>query len=291
MLHQSLPHIFSYRSGSAPTLFLWADVRAILRGMHLLGYVICTTWGSLSLDVKITGLNFCAEEDRRERRRKLGLPEELSEEEKAAEAAKKAEAAKAKVSRALPVKPIALITQLRDVLVGTPPNTPLWNMTTPLPLGNGAPSLTPCTLAILPCATSQAIAHACSDVSQPGNARRCSKCGRAAQVGMKKAYANEDERVKACWATLLKYCGNIVRVRSNHQRLTSIQLCEWEDHRDTARVNWRDAMTSEQCQCQTQGTGRFAVYMCATSWTTTWTTIPMSLSCPEWCPSGKSIKG
>ncbi|EIE21636.1 hypothetical protein COCSUDRAFT_30128 [Coccomyxa subellipsoidea C-169] len=98
------------------------------------------------------------EEDRRERRRKLGLPEELSEEEKAAEAAKKAEAAKAKVSRALPVKPIALITQLRDVL-----------------------------------------------------------------VGMKKAYANEDERVKACWATLLKYCGNIVR-DPNEEKFRKIRL-------------------------------------------------------------------
>ncbi len=61
-----------------------------------------------------------AEEDRRERRRKLGLPEELTEEEKAAEAAKRAEAAKAKTARALPVKPISLITQLRDVLVRPP---------------------------------------------------------------------------------------------------------------------------------------------------------------------------
>lgn len=58
-----------------------------------------------------------AEEDRRERRRRLGLPEELTEEEKAAEAAKKAAAAKAQASSKLPVKPISLITQLRDTLV------------------------------------------------------------------------------------------------------------------------------------------------------------------------------
>ncbi len=59
-----------------------------------------------------------AEEDRRERRRKLGLPEDLTPEEKAAEAAKLAEAAKAKAARALPVKPVSLTSQLRDVLVG-----------------------------------------------------------------------------------------------------------------------------------------------------------------------------
>lgn len=35
---------------------------------------------------------------------------------------------------------------------------------------------------------------------------------RGAQVGMKKRYASEDARVKTCWATLLKYCGNIVKV-------------------------------------------------------------------------------
>lgn len=67
------------------------------------------------------------EEDRRERRRKLGLPEELTDEEKAAEAAKRAEATKAKTARALPVKPISLITQLRDVLVPPFPPTPLAN--------------------------------------------------------------------------------------------------------------------------------------------------------------------
>ncbi|CAL8469381.1 g8922 [Coccomyxa elongata] len=98
------------------------------------------------------------EEDRRERRRKLGLPEELTEEEKAAEAAKRAEAAKAKTARALPVKPISLITQLRDVL-----------------------------------------------------------------VGMKKRYANEDERAKTCWATLLKYCSNIVK-DPNEEKFRKIRL-------------------------------------------------------------------
>ena len=58
-----------------------------------------------------------AEEDRKERRRKLGLPEELTEEEKAAERARLAESAKAKPSIGLPVKPISLLAQLRDALV------------------------------------------------------------------------------------------------------------------------------------------------------------------------------
>jgi hypothetical protein len=81
--------------------------------------VLCHCLANTNMLVNLMGLTAGAEEDRRERRRKLGLPEELTEEEKAAEAAKKAEAAKAKVSRALPVKPISLITQLRDVLVRT----------------------------------------------------------------------------------------------------------------------------------------------------------------------------
>jgi len=57
------------------------------------------------------------EEDRKERRRKLGLPEELSEEEKAAERARIAEAAKAKPSIGLPVKQVSLLAQMREVLV------------------------------------------------------------------------------------------------------------------------------------------------------------------------------
>ena len=59
----------------------------------------------------------CAEEDRRERRRKLGLPEELSEAEKEAEGARLAESAKAKPTIGLPVKPISLLAQMREVLV------------------------------------------------------------------------------------------------------------------------------------------------------------------------------
>ena len=60
----------------------------------------------------------CAEEDRRARRRKLGLPEELSEEEKAAEAAKAAEKERAKVAAAfVPVKPVTQISKLRKLLV------------------------------------------------------------------------------------------------------------------------------------------------------------------------------
>ena len=58
-----------------------------------------------------------AEEDRKERRRKLGLPEELTEEDKAAERARAAESAKAKPTIGLPVKPISLLQQLRNCLV------------------------------------------------------------------------------------------------------------------------------------------------------------------------------
>ncbi len=61
-----------------------------------------------------------AEEDRKERRRKLGLPEELSEEEKAAERARLAESAKAKPSIGLSVKPVSLLLQMRAALVRTP---------------------------------------------------------------------------------------------------------------------------------------------------------------------------
>lgn len=60
----------------------------------------------------------CAEEDRRARRRKLGLPEELGEEEKAAEAAKAAEKERAKAAAAfVPVKPVTQISKLRELLV------------------------------------------------------------------------------------------------------------------------------------------------------------------------------
>ena len=59
----------------------------------------------------------CTEEDRRERRRKLGLPEELTEEERAAERAKQAERERAKAAHALPVRRVTLATQLRDTLV------------------------------------------------------------------------------------------------------------------------------------------------------------------------------
>ncbi len=61
-----------------------------------------------------------AEEDRRERRRKLGLPEELSEEEKAAERAKQEERGKAKAAHALPVRRVTLTTQLRGILARSP---------------------------------------------------------------------------------------------------------------------------------------------------------------------------
>jgi len=65
-------------------------------------------------------LGTCAEEDRRQRRRKMGLPEELTEEERAAEAAKAAEKERAKASAAaafVPVKPVTQIAKLRELLV------------------------------------------------------------------------------------------------------------------------------------------------------------------------------
>lgn len=55
---------------------------------------------------------------RRERRRKAGLPEELTEEEQAAENAKAEAEAAAAAKRRLPAKPITKINRLRDVLVG-----------------------------------------------------------------------------------------------------------------------------------------------------------------------------
>jgi len=65
-------------------------------------------WGFPSLIADPEWLE-CADEDRRARRRKLGLPEELTEEEKAQEAAaaaQKAEAAKKK-SSFVSVKPVS----------------------------------------------------------------------------------------------------------------------------------------------------------------------------------------
>ena len=66
------------------------------------------------------GGSCCAEEDRKERRRKLGLPEELTEAEKEAERARLAESAKAKPTIGLPVKPVSLLAQMREVLVRSP---------------------------------------------------------------------------------------------------------------------------------------------------------------------------
>ena len=70
-----------------------------------------------SLSTASLSESWCAEEDRKERRRKLGLPEELSEAEKEAERARLAQSAKAKPTIGLPVKPISLLAQMREVLV------------------------------------------------------------------------------------------------------------------------------------------------------------------------------
>ncbi|KAI8462523.1 MAG: hypothetical protein J3K34DRAFT_182318 [Monoraphidium minutum] len=65
------------------------------------------------------------EEDRRERRRKLGLPEELTEEEKAAEAEKARQKAAAEVSRRTQyVKPVSLLEKLRPQLVSMKKDAP-----------------------------------------------------------------------------------------------------------------------------------------------------------------------
>ncbi len=71
---------------------------------------MCSNVG-LGFPVQLPAINGfeCADEDRRARRRKLGLPEELTEEEKAQEAAaaaQKAEAAKKKNSF-VSVKPVS----------------------------------------------------------------------------------------------------------------------------------------------------------------------------------------
>ncbi len=66
-----------------------------------------------------------AEEDRRQRRRKLGLREELGEEERAAEAAKAAEKDRAKAAASfVPVKPVTLLSNLRELLVRPHPLSP-----------------------------------------------------------------------------------------------------------------------------------------------------------------------
>lgn len=56
---------------------------------------------------------------RKERRRNLGLPEELTEEEEAVEAQKRAAEAEREAARRLPVKPVAQIARLRETLVQT----------------------------------------------------------------------------------------------------------------------------------------------------------------------------
>jgi len=57
------------------------------------------------------------EEDRRARRMALGLPPELSEEERAAEAAKEAAKAAAEAAKRLPVKPASSLAKQREILV------------------------------------------------------------------------------------------------------------------------------------------------------------------------------
>lgn len=102
------------------------------------------------------------EEDKRERRRKLGLPEELSEEEKAAVEAAKAEKLRkeqeAKAKNAPPPPRVTLTLKLRQLL-----------------------------------------------------------------VAMKKAHPSQDEQLKTCWNTLLKYCGNVAQSPSE-EKFRNIKL-------------------------------------------------------------------
>lgn len=60
-----------------------------------------------------TAIGWC----RRERRKKLGLPEELTEEEKEAERAAKEAEAQREAAKRLPVKPVTKIAKMRDILV------------------------------------------------------------------------------------------------------------------------------------------------------------------------------
>ena len=57
------------------------------------------------------------EEDRRARRMALGLPPELSEEEKAAEATKEAAKIAAEAAKRLPVKAVSVLARQREILV------------------------------------------------------------------------------------------------------------------------------------------------------------------------------
>ena len=104
------------------------------------------------VDLVTTGLT-CPEEDKRERRRKLGLPEEPPEAESAAADAQAA---------------------------STPAQPPQRS--------NNAP---------------------------PAPRASLAEQFRQQLVAMKKSHLGEEERVKTCWATLLKYCGNIAQVRSH----------------------------------------------------------------------------
>lgn len=58
-----------------------------------------------------------AEEDRKERRKKVGLPEELNEEEKEEEVRREREKAELEARRRLPVKPVAKAERMRMLLV------------------------------------------------------------------------------------------------------------------------------------------------------------------------------
>ena len=180
----------------------------------------------------------CAEEDRKERRRKLGLPEELTDEEKAAERARLAESAKAKPSIGLPVKPVSLLAQLRDALVRSSlpraqhPITDLkvsddavlpvafpgygcqrmyWAVPSRCWLAELHWRMLPDSWGLPPTAALRPASHweACSTCVARGFS---SSAGLALQVDMKKTNPGQEEKLKSCWATMLKYIGNIAKV-------------------------------------------------------------------------------
>ena len=54
---------------------------------------------------------------------------------------------------------------------------------------------------------------------------------RAQLVGMKQASPGQDERLKACWGVLLRYCGNIAQVCPAASTSTALHGCSEPDMR------------------------------------------------------------
>lgn len=180
-------------------------------------------------------MDFFAEEDRRERRRKLGLPEAPTEEEKAraeaaaAEKAKQAQAGKLN----LPVKPVSgasvplLAAQHQAVaFLGAPP----WLLACLLLCCKSLPAVALCmSLLLLHPLHGSATAgwQLCCENTHLKHFLHMtvavSEKLRPVLVEMKKAYPGEEERAKTAWTTMMKYIGNIV-ANPSEEKFRKIRL-------------------------------------------------------------------